>query len=149
MDSAAGVAILREYLADVIGSYYGRPATAAEIALEHGDGDPTLAPPGGIFLVGDLAGVDSGCVGVRLMNADTAELKRLYVRAPARGTGGGAALAAAAEAAARGLGARALRLDTRSDLVAARALYARRGYREIPAYNREPYAQHWFEKTLE
>lgn len=149
MDSAAGVAILREYMADVIGSYHGRRATAAEVDHEYGDGDPTLAPPGGIFLVGSLAGVDSGCVGVRVATLGIAEMKRLYVRGSARGTGGGDALATAAEAAALRLGARVLRLDTRSDLVAARRLYARRGYREIPAYNNEPYAQHWFEKTLE
>lgn len=41
-----------------------------------------------------------------------------------------------------------LRLDTRSDLVEARALYVRHGFAEIPAYNDNPYAQHWYEKPL-
>lgn len=39
-------------------------------------------------------------------------------------------------------------LDTREDLVEARALYARLGYREIEAYNESPYADHWFGKKL-
>ena len=39
-----------------------------------------------------------------------------------------------------------IRLDTRADLVEARALYARHGYVEIPAYSHGPYAEHWFEK---
>ncbi|CAM5276926.1 N-acetyltransferase [Streptomyces avidinii] len=66
----------------------------------------------------------------------------------AGGTGGGAALLEVLEAEARALGAVRVRLDTRSDLVEARALYARHGYAEIPAYNDGQYAQHWFEKPL-
>lgn len=53
-----------------------------------------------------------------------------------------------AEEAARRSGARVMRLDTRSDLVEARALYARHGYREIEPYAERLYADHWFEKTF-
>ncbi|PWU62123.1 GNAT family N-acetyltransferase, partial [Micromonospora globispora] len=49
---------------------------------------------------------------------------------------------------ARAAGADRIRLDTRADLVEARALYARHGYVEIPAFNDGQYAEHWFEKTL-
>jgi GNAT superfamily N-acetyltransferase len=81
--------------------------------------------------------------------AGTAELKRVFVRGSARGTGGGPALVTAAEQAAReALGAVAMRLDTRKDLVEARALYAKLGYAEIPAYHDDPYADHFFEKKL-
>ena len=72
----------------------------------------------------------------------------MYVRPEHRGAGGGAALIAAIEAFASGGGATRIRLDTRSDLVEARALYARHGYREIAAFSSGPYAQHWFEKSL-
>ena len=41
-----------------------------------------------------------------------------------------------------------LRLDTRSDLVEARGLYAALGYQEVPAFDGGPYAEHWFTKTL-
>ncbi|MEH0973839.1 hypothetical protein V6U77_22190 [Micromonospora sp. CPCC 205546] len=50
--------------------------------------------------------------------------------------------------AGRAAGVDRIRLDTRGDLVEARALYARHGYREIPAYHDGPYAEHWFEKVL-
>ena len=80
----------------------------------------------------------------------------MYVDPRARGTGGGAALLAALEQAGRDLGAVRVRLDTRSDLVEARALYARHeyaeiprhGYAEIPAYKSDPFAEHFFEKAL-
>jgi hypothetical protein len=39
-------------------------------------------------------------------------------------------------------------VDTRHDLVAARRLYMRQGYVEIPPYSDNPYADHWFEKNL-
>ncbi|MEK8105288.1 GNAT family N-acetyltransferase [Micromonospora sp. M12] len=45
---------------------------------------------------------------------------------------------AALEQRARAAGADRIRLDTRDDLVEARALYARHGYVEIPAYSRGP-----------
>ncbi|MCX2969568.1 MULTISPECIES: GNAT family N-acetyltransferase [Streptomyces] len=77
-----------------------------------------------------------------------AELARVYVRGALRGTGGGAAVATAAEETARELGAGVMRLDTRADLVEARALYAARGYHEIPAYHDGPHADHFLEKRL-
>lgn len=139
----------RAYYAEVAGRYWKRAVTVAEIdqgMLDFpADG---LAPPSGRFLVGRLDGVPLSCGGVRLIDPVTAELTRVYVDPRARGTGGGAALLAALEAAGRSLGAERVRLDTRSDLVEARALYVRHGYREIPAYNSGPYAEHWFEKPL-
>ncbi|WUR56975.1 GNAT family N-acetyltransferase [Micromonospora chokoriensis] len=72
----------------------------------------------------------------------------MFVRPEHRGVGGGAALLAAVEQAARTAGVHRIRLDTRNDLVEARALYARHGYVEIPAYSSGPYADHWFEKEL-
>lgn len=41
-----------------------------------------------------------------------------------------------------------IRLDTRSDLTEAQALYAGLGYREVAPFNDSPYADHWFEKQL-
>jgi ribosomal protein S18 acetylase RimI-like enzyme len=42
-----------------------------------------------------------------------------------------------------------LRLDTRNDLIEARALYSKLGFQEVPAFNEGPYAQHWFQLDLE
>jgi hypothetical protein len=42
-----------------------------------------------------------------------------------------------------------LRLDTRSDLVEARRLYARHGYQEVAPINDEPYTEHWLAKSMD
>lgn len=162
VDGPDGARLLRAYIADVVGRYHGRSTTDDEIdeAMAE-DPSESLSPPTGMFLVA-RSGVDpaqpaspgrdrgepAGCVGVRLIGDRIAELKRMYVRPARRGAGCGHALIDAAEQAARDLGARLIRLDTRHDLVEARALYASHGYVEIPAYNDSPYAQHWFEKRL-
>ncbi|WP_078848961.1 GNAT family N-acetyltransferase [Streptomyces sp. NRRL F-4428] len=139
----------RAYYAEVAGRYWKREVTEAEIDQGLLDfPDDGLEPPTGRFVVGRLDGEALACGGIRLLDAVTAELTRVYVDRRARGTGGGAALLGALEAQSRALGAERIRLDTRSDLVEARALYARHGYAEIPAYNSGPYAEHWFEKRL-
>jgi hypothetical protein len=46
------------------------------------------------------------------------------------------------------LGAERIVLDSRLDLVEARALYLRRGYAEIQAYKNGPYAEIWYGKDL-
>ncbi|WP_338146384.1 GNAT family N-acetyltransferase [Streptomyces boncukensis] len=152
IESAEAVATVRAYVDDIASRYYGRPATGEEIdtALAE-EPDDELAPPRGVFLLaraeGDPARI-GGCSGAKLLAGGAAELKRVWVAPHARRQGLGARLVAAAEDAARALGAAAIRLDTRSDLVEARALYARRGYLDIERYNDSPYAQHWLEKSL-
>jgi GNAT superfamily N-acetyltransferase len=141
VDSPLATALVRDYLADIIGRHHGRPATPDEVDRAIAD-DPTddLA----WFFVARYAGEPAGCAGVRLVGSTAAEL----IAPAARGRGGGAVLLRAVEEAAAGLGARSVRLDTRADLVEARALYARHGYREVPPFNTDPYAEHWFEKAL-
>ncbi|MFI1949369.1 GNAT family N-acetyltransferase [Streptomyces virginiae] len=142
-------ALRRAYYAELAGRYWKRQVTETEIDQGLLDfPDDGLVPPTGQFVVGRLDGEPLACGGIRLLDPLTAELTRVYVDRRARGTGGGAALLQALEAEARALGAERVRLDTRSDLVEARALYARHGYAEIPAYNSDPYAEHWFEKNL-
>jgi ribosomal protein S18 acetylase RimI-like enzyme len=85
---------------------------------------------------------------LRLLPERTGELKRIYVAPAARSRGIGAELVRRLEQAARRQDVRRLRLDTRSDLVEARRLYARLGFREVEPFNGNPYAEHWFEKTL-
>jgi hypothetical protein len=45
-------------------------------------------------------------------------------------------------------GAPAVRLETNRNLTEAIALYRSAGFHEVPAFNAEPYAHHWFEKPL-
>ncbi|MEV0409731.1 GNAT family N-acetyltransferase [Streptomyces sp. NPDC050448] len=147
--TADATTLRRAYYAEVAGRYWKRPATEAEIDQGlRDDPDDGLVPPTGRFVVGRRDGRPLACGGIRLLDAVTAELTRVYVDPRARGTGGGAALLAALEDEARAFGAERVRLDTRSDLVEARALYTRHGYAEIPAYNAGRYAEHWFEKPL-
>ncbi|MER7699461.1 MULTISPECIES: GNAT family N-acetyltransferase [unclassified Streptomyces] len=152
-DSPDATALRRDYYGEVAGRYWQRPATAEEIAdgLD-GDGADLLAPPTGQFVVGRYGREAASCAGLVLTEAagaGTAELTRVYVRPAFRGTGGGGLLLAAVEEAARAYGVRLLRLDTRNDLVEARGLYTKHGYREVPAFHRRnPYAEHWFAKEL-
>ncbi|NLU72400.1 GNAT family N-acetyltransferase [Streptomyces sp. HNM0575] len=85
---------------------------------------------------------------LKIAEPKIAELTRVWVRPEARRGGLGSRLLTAAEHAAASLGAKAIRLDTRSDLVEARRLYARHGYAEIPPYKDDPYSEHFFEKRL-
>ncbi|MFI6848258.1 GNAT family N-acetyltransferase [Kitasatospora sp. NBC_00085] len=151
--SAEAQALLREYYSDVANRYYrlhlGRDCTDEEIESGLADSpSDDLAEPTGLFLLGRHGGEAHSCAGLRIRDADTVELTRVFVRHALRGTGGGGRLLAAVDEAARSLGAERIVLDTRLDLVEARALYARHGYREIPAYSSGPYAQVWYGKDI-
>ncbi|MBY8887568.1 GNAT family N-acetyltransferase [Streptomyces sp. PTM05] len=147
-------ALLRAYYSDIVDRYHrhhhGRAATAAEVdAAMTAEPSGHLAPPDGLFLVARRDGTAYGCAGVHLLAPGTAELTRVHVAPSARRGGLGSRLLTAAERAARErLGAARLCLDTRSDLVEARAMYAARGYAEVPAYHDGPYADHFFAKHL-
>jgi ribosomal protein S18 acetylase RimI-like enzyme len=148
--SAEATLLRRAYYADVAGRYWRRPATEAEVdAGTANDLAAGLAPPTGQFFVGRYGGRAAACGGLRLLEGGgRAELTRVYVSAWARSTGGGGALLAALETAALELGARELVLDTRLDLVEARGLYVKHGFREIPAYNSGRYREVWYDKSL-
>ena len=88
----------------------------------------------GIFLVVYRAGMPVGCGALRLLDVETAELKRMYVRPIARGSGLGRRLLAALEAQARALGARRLVLETGIRQTAALAFYRTMGFQPIPLF---------------
>ncbi|MGW0943676.1 GNAT family N-acetyltransferase [Streptomyces sp. NPDC002623] len=153
VDSPAAVALWRAYYTEVSDRYYllheGRRTGPEELEREiaaHAGAE--LAPPSGQLLVGRYDGEPAGTAGVRLLDATTAELTRVFVRAELRGRGGAALLVRGAEDAARALGVTRMILDTRGDLVEARALYSRLGYTETEPHNANPYADHWFVRLL-
>ncbi len=117
----------------------GQPpcATAAE-----------MAPPHGAFLVVYEHGRPVACGGLKRLDDHTAEIKRMYVVAEARGRGLARSLLGALEEEARRLGYQSARLDTGPRQPHARSLYESAGYAAIPAYNSNPFADYWGEKRL-
>ena len=112
--------------------------------------DPALfAGDAGVFLVvhGD-DGAALGCGGLRMLDPARGEIKHLWVRPGARGTGLGRALLEELERRASVLGATEVVLDTNARLEAAQGLYRSSGYTEVPPYNDNPNATHWFRKAL-
>lgn len=91
-----------------------------------------------LLVARDDAGALMGSVAVRRLPDGTAELRRLYVRTPARGSGLGRMLAAAAVARARELGYAVLRLDTLPRMEAARRIYASLGFVPCDPYSDNP-----------
>ena len=75
----------------------------------------------------------AGCAGIRKFRAEpeTAELKRLYVRASYRGMGLGRQLTEAAIREAAQLRYQWLRLDTLASMTAAIAMYRAMGFEEV------------------
>jgi len=111
--------------------------------------DSELTPPVGLLLVATLHGEPVGCGALKFHDDAPAELKRMWVAPAARGLGLGRRLLSCLEAEAAASGAGAVRLETNHSLTEAIGLYRASGYREVAAFNDEPYAQHWFEKTLD
>lgn len=72
----------------------------------------------------------------------------MWVAESARGMGLGRRILAALETSAVGNGATVLRLETNRSLTEAINLYRSAGFTEVPAFNSETYAHHWFEKEI-
>ena len=116
-------------------------AASLPFALDFQDFDRELnelpgdyaAPKGALLLARG-----AGCVGLRPIDETTCEMKRLYVRPSARGTGLGRRLAEAAITEARTLGYTRMRLDTVPGMDSAQSLYERLGFEDIPPYRANP-----------
>jgi DNA-binding MarR family transcriptional regulator/GNAT superfamily N-acetyltransferase len=107
-----------------------------------------LRPPAGLLLIAYLRREPIGCGAVKHHDGAPSEIKRMWVAETARGLGIGRRLLAELEACAVRSGARAARLETNHLLIEAISLYRSSGYAEVPAFNDEPFAHHWFEKRL-
>jgi ribosomal protein S18 acetylase RimI-like enzyme len=107
-----------------------------------------MRPPAGKFLVASLQGRPVGCGGVRFHGTQPAEIKRMWVSPTVRGLGVGRRLLQELESCAAEGGASAVVLETNRSLREAIAMYRGAGYRDVAAFNDEPYAHHWFRKDL-
>jgi ribosomal protein S18 acetylase RimI-like enzyme len=135
---------LREYVVELGRRFDTGFDPALSIPVELDD----LRPPAGVFLVATLRAEPIGCGALKFHGDDPAELKRMWVAESARGLGIGRRLLTELESRAAAEGVRLVRLETNKTLTEAISLYRSAGYREVDAFNDEPYAHLWFEKQL-
>jgi putative acetyltransferase len=123
------VALLREYEADT-GTSLCFQNFAGELDGLPGD----YAPPGGVMIFARTPAGDElvGCAALRPVPGSprSCEMKRLYVRPIARGSGLGRTLALAVMAEARRIGYARICLDTLPGMRAAQELYRALGFRQ-------------------
>lgn len=140
VDDPAARRLLESYFAELLrrfGAYV--PPTAEELRADTATG---------VILVAYEASESVGCGSLRLLDRETAEVKRMFVAPEARGKGVGRILLQSLEDAARSRKCARIVLDTAAPLVEAAQMYLREGYVEVERYNDNPYAARWFEKKL-
>lgn len=115
---------------DLIDGYFDADAWQAEV---DGLPGPYSAPDGGLLICWE-ADLAMGCVGFKRFDADSCQMKRMFVVSMARGRGAGRALAEAAIAGARAAGYRTMYLDTSVRQTEAIALYRDLGFVETEPY---------------
>ena len=95
-------------------------------------------PHGALLLYKSLDDNLIGCVGIRHLEWNVCELKRLYVRKKYRGQGIGRKLLIEAIVKAKELGYKKMRLDTLSTMKAALSIYMQLKFKEISPYRYNP-----------
>jgi GNAT superfamily N-acetyltransferase len=111
-------------------------------------GGAELSPPAGAFVVGYHEDVPVCCGGVKRLDDERCEIKKMYVAPEMRGRGVARALLYELEHTARRLGYSIARLDTGPRQGNAEGLYRDEGYAEVPDFNGNPVAVFWGEKRL-
>ncbi len=96
------------------------------------------APPSGCLILAQSGAGPIGCGAIRRFRGDACEMKRLYLRPQARGTGLGRALAELLVSRAKALGYARMYLDTLVDMRPARTLYSSLGFRQTAPYYDNP-----------
>ncbi len=111
--------------------------------------DEEMRPPLGAFLVAGVDGEWVACGAIRTVAPATGYIKRMWVSSSVRGLGIGRRMLSALENAGAELGLTTIQLETNRALPEAIQLYRSAGYTEVPPFNDETYAHHWFEKHLD
>jgi GNAT superfamily N-acetyltransferase len=144
-DATAAQALFAAYMEDVnrrLGDFV--PTEQIFATPEAFDG------PGSAWLVIYEDGEAVACAGLRPLDEDTGEIKRMFVAEAARGRGHARRLLAELEEIARDAGIRRIRLLTTEVLTEARALYTAEGYEVVDAFpmTNPDRTDYWLEKTL-
>ncbi|HEX6751049.1 MAG TPA: helix-turn-helix domain-containing GNAT family N-acetyltransferase [Longimicrobium sp.] len=133
-----------QYFAELAARFEAGFDPARSIPADEGE----MRPPHGAFLVAGIDGEPVACGAVKVIGDAMGSVKRMWVSGSVRGMGFGRRMLLALEDQARELGLATLRLETNGALTEAIRLYQSSGYVEVPPFNDDPYAQHWFEKHL-
>ena len=130
---------LTHYFADLAERFEERFDPGSTLPADAAD----LVPPNGVFLIARVNGQPVACGAVK-----HGELMRMWVDRRTAGSGSARACSMPSSS-KRWRSASGPCASTRTDRSPRpRRSYRSRGYQEIPRYNDDPYANHWFEKRL-
>ena len=144
-EGEAGAGLLAAMEAEVEALYADRTGS---MRVDSAAPAAEMRSPAGAFVLMRVAGEPVACGGLKRLDDETAEIKRMYIVPGFRGQGLSRVLLDALEERARELGYVRVRLDTGDRQPAAAALYGAAGYRRIPDYNGNRLARFWFERKL-
>lgn len=132
-DAEALNSLIREYVAwlDIDLSYQ-------DFEGEMGEIESLFTLPNGLYTLAIINSKVAGGVGFKHMDAETAEVKRLYVRPEYQGCALGRALMTNLLKKLTGLGYKKVVLDAVPPTVHAKLLYESMGFYEIPPYFNNP-----------
>lgn len=143
-DSDAARYCLAAYFAELATRF----DTGFDPARSNSASEAEMTPPAGYFFIARIDTRPAGCGALKCNPRGIGEVKRMWTAPEARGLGVARRILHAIETKARDLRLKRLRLETNRTLLEAQSLYRSAGYREVAAFNDEPYAHHWFEKRL-
>ena len=142
-DAQVSLVLQEAFFADIARRYPGWEPTSSQ-SVEPSD----LAPPHGIWLIACRNGDAIGCGGLQRLDAETGEVRRIFLCQTERGRGTGRRLLLELEKHARSLGYRRVRLTTGDGQPEALGMFQSAGYQEIPPFTDGVFTRHWMEKVL-
>jgi GNAT superfamily N-acetyltransferase len=142
-DTDVSLVLQQAFFSDIASRYPGwEPASSQSVAPSD------LAPPHGIWLVAYRDGRAIGCGGLQRLDAETGEVRRIFLDQTERGRGTGRRLLVELERHARRLGYKRVRLTTGDGQPEALGMFQVAGYQEIPPFTDGVFTRHWMEKAL-
>ena len=143
-DADVSLVLQQAFFADIASRYPGwEPASSQPV-------NPSdLAPPDGIWIVAFRDGHAIGCGGLQRFDAETGEVRRIFLDQSERGRGTGRRLLVELEEHAKRLGYRRVRLTTGDGQPEALRMFQSAGYEEILPFTDGVFTRHWMEKALQ
>jgi len=142
-DAEVSLGLQQAFFSDIASRYPGwEPASSQSV------GPSDLAPPDGVWLVAYRDGRAIGCGGLQRFDAETGEVRRIFLDQAERGRGAGRRLLVELEEHARRLGYKRVRLTTGDGQPEALHMFQSAGYQEIPPFTDGLFTRHWMEKAV-